>query len=52
MVAFEFNFKHFNIQNKKISDANGITAGINRSNTAVQAVLKQPCLTGGRTGTV
>ncbi|PLW31356.1 hypothetical protein PCASD_18699 [Puccinia coronata f. sp. avenae] len=28
------------------------TAGINRSNTAVQAVLKQPCLTGGRTGTV
>ncbi|PLW55183.1 hypothetical protein PCANC_03258 [Puccinia coronata f. sp. avenae] len=28
------------------------TAGINRSNTAVQAVLGQPCLTGGRTGTV
>ncbi|PLW37122.1 hypothetical protein PCASD_13915 [Puccinia coronata f. sp. avenae] len=28
------------------------TAGINRSNTAVQAVLKQPCSTGGRTGTV
>ncbi|PLW25730.1 hypothetical protein PCANC_25519 [Puccinia coronata f. sp. avenae] len=28
------------------------TAGINRSNTAVQAVLEQPCLTGGRTGTV
>ncbi|PLW10051.1 hypothetical protein PCASD_03949 [Puccinia coronata f. sp. avenae] len=28
------------------------TAGINRSNTAVRAVLKQPCLTGGRTGTV
>ena len=28
------------------------TAGINRSNTAVQAVLKQPCLTGGWTGTV
>ncbi|PLW16054.1 hypothetical protein PCANC_15359 [Puccinia coronata f. sp. avenae] len=25
---------------------------INRSNTAVQAVLKQPCSTGGRTGTV
>ncbi|PLW06704.1 hypothetical protein PCANC_28136 [Puccinia coronata f. sp. avenae] len=28
------------------------TAGNNRSNTAVQAVLKQPCSTGGRTGTV
>ncbi|PLW50734.1 hypothetical protein PCASD_00661 [Puccinia coronata f. sp. avenae] len=28
------------------------TAGINRLNTAVQAVLEQPCLTGGRTGTV
>ncbi|PLW25093.1 hypothetical protein PCASD_26556 [Puccinia coronata f. sp. avenae] len=28
------------------------TAGINRSNTAARAVLKQPCLTGGRTGTV
>ncbi|PLW24063.1 hypothetical protein PCASD_14493 [Puccinia coronata f. sp. avenae] len=28
------------------------TAGINRSNTAVRAVLKQPCLTGGWTGTV
>ncbi|PLW16482.1 hypothetical protein PCANC_18558 [Puccinia coronata f. sp. avenae] len=28
------------------------TAGINRSNTAVRAVLKQPCLTGGRMGTV
>ncbi|PLW56769.1 hypothetical protein PCANC_01636 [Puccinia coronata f. sp. avenae] len=28
------------------------TAGINRSNTAVRAVLEQPCLTGGRTGTV
>ncbi|PLW55275.1 hypothetical protein PCANC_10562 [Puccinia coronata f. sp. avenae] len=28
------------------------TAGINRSNTAVQAVLEQPFLTGGRTGTV
>ncbi|PLW21188.1 hypothetical protein PCANC_05443 [Puccinia coronata f. sp. avenae] len=28
------------------------TAGINRSNTAVRAVLKQPCSTGGRTGTV
>ncbi|PLW07691.1 hypothetical protein PCANC_26897 [Puccinia coronata f. sp. avenae] len=28
------------------------TAGINRLNTAVQAVLKQPCSTGGRTGTV
>ncbi|PLW51254.1 hypothetical protein PCANC_04280 [Puccinia coronata f. sp. avenae] len=27
------------------------TAGINRSNTAVRAVLEQPCLTGGRTGT-
>jgi hypothetical protein len=27
-------------------------ASINRSNTAVQAVLEQPCLTGGRTGTV
>ncbi|PLW09033.1 hypothetical protein PCANC_27520 [Puccinia coronata f. sp. avenae] len=30
----------------------GYTAGINRSNTAVRAVLKQPCLTAGRTGTV
>ncbi|PLW45686.1 hypothetical protein PCASD_07092 [Puccinia coronata f. sp. avenae] len=28
------------------------TAGINRSNTAVRAVLEQPCSTGGRTGTV
>ncbi|PLW44589.1 hypothetical protein PCASD_05177 [Puccinia coronata f. sp. avenae] len=28
------------------------TAGINRSNTAVRAVLKQPCSTSGRTGTV
>ncbi|PLW10736.1 hypothetical protein PCANC_21292 [Puccinia coronata f. sp. avenae] len=28
------------------------TAGINRSNTAVQAVLEQPCSTGGWTGTV
>ncbi|PLW14923.1 hypothetical protein PCANC_14792 [Puccinia coronata f. sp. avenae] len=28
------------------------TAGINRLNTAVRAVLKQPCLTSGRTGTV
>ncbi|PLW42765.1 hypothetical protein PCASD_06855 [Puccinia coronata f. sp. avenae] len=28
------------------------TAGINQSNTAVQAVLEQPCSTGGRTGTV
>ncbi|PLW04617.1 hypothetical protein PCANC_28632, partial [Puccinia coronata f. sp. avenae] len=28
------------------------TAGINRSNTAVRAVLKQPCSTGGWTGTV
>ncbi|PLW30961.1 hypothetical protein PCASD_14853 [Puccinia coronata f. sp. avenae] len=27
-------------------------AGINRSNTAVRAVLEQPCSTGGRTGTV
>ncbi|PLW30535.1 hypothetical protein PCASD_22082 [Puccinia coronata f. sp. avenae] len=29
-----------------------ITAGINRLNTAVRAVLEQPCSTGGRTGTV
>ncbi|PLW35826.1 hypothetical protein PCANC_20989 [Puccinia coronata f. sp. avenae] len=28
------------------------TAGINRSNRAVRAVLEQPCSTGGRTGTV
>ncbi|PLW31034.1 hypothetical protein PCASD_16039 [Puccinia coronata f. sp. avenae] len=28
------------------------TAGINRSNTAVRAVLEQLCLTGGWTGTV
>ncbi|PLW17171.1 hypothetical protein PCANC_08226 [Puccinia coronata f. sp. avenae] len=28
------------------------TAGINRLNTAAQAVLKQPCSTGGRTDTV
>ncbi|PLW33667.1 hypothetical protein PCANC_23083 [Puccinia coronata f. sp. avenae] len=27
------------------------TAGINQSNTAVRAVLKQPCLTGGPAGT-
>ncbi|PLW37132.1 hypothetical protein PCASD_13922 [Puccinia coronata f. sp. avenae] len=32
--------------------AEDLTAGINQSNTAVRAVLKQPCLTGGRTGTV
>ncbi|PLW46351.1 hypothetical protein PCASD_05446 [Puccinia coronata f. sp. avenae] len=30
----------------------GSTAGNNRSNTAVRAVLEQPCSTGGRTGTV
>ncbi|PLW36666.1 hypothetical protein PCASD_14144 [Puccinia coronata f. sp. avenae] len=30
----------------------GVTAGINRSNTAVRAVLEQPCSTGGRAGTV
>ncbi|PLW39402.1 hypothetical protein PCANC_14869 [Puccinia coronata f. sp. avenae] len=30
----------------------GFTANINRSNTAVRAVLEQPCSTGGRTGTV
>ncbi|PLW46657.1 hypothetical protein PCASD_03701 [Puccinia coronata f. sp. avenae] len=29
-----------------------LTAGINRLNTAVRAVLKQPCSTGGQTGTV
>ncbi|PLW46554.1 hypothetical protein PCANC_08541 [Puccinia coronata f. sp. avenae] len=28
------------------------TASINQSNTAARAVLKQPCLTGGRTDTV
>ncbi|PLW06105.1 hypothetical protein PCANC_26098 [Puccinia coronata f. sp. avenae] len=33
-------------------DADMDTAGINRSNTAVRAVLEQPCSTGGRTGTV
>ncbi|PLW47932.1 hypothetical protein PCASD_04922 [Puccinia coronata f. sp. avenae] len=33
-------------------DSGANTAGINRSNTAVQAVLEQPCSTGGRTGTV
>ncbi|PLW08067.1 hypothetical protein PCANC_27391 [Puccinia coronata f. sp. avenae] len=31
---------------------NSHTAGSNRSNTAVRAVLKQPCSTGGCTGTV
>ncbi|PLW34291.1 hypothetical protein PCANC_17682 [Puccinia coronata f. sp. avenae] len=31
---------------------NPITAGNNRLNTAVRAVLEQPCSTGGRTGTV
>ncbi|PLW56671.1 hypothetical protein PCANC_05141 [Puccinia coronata f. sp. avenae] len=31
---------------------NPCTASINRLNTAVRAVLKQPCLTGGQTGTV
>ncbi|PLW11871.1 hypothetical protein PCASD_21711 [Puccinia coronata f. sp. avenae] len=34
------------------STPDGSTAGINRSNTAVRAVLEQPCSTGGRTGTV
>ncbi|PLW09688.1 hypothetical protein PCASD_24517 [Puccinia coronata f. sp. avenae] len=29
-----------------------LTAGINRSNTAVRAVLEQPCSTGDQTGTV
>ncbi|PLW43240.1 hypothetical protein PCASD_07025 [Puccinia coronata f. sp. avenae] len=29
-----------------------LTAGINRSNTAARAVLKQPCSTGGQTDTV
>ncbi|PLW15425.1 hypothetical protein PCANC_17934 [Puccinia coronata f. sp. avenae] len=29
-----------------------VTAGNNQSNTAVRAVLEQPCSTGGRTGTV
>ncbi|PLW25502.1 hypothetical protein PCASD_25232 [Puccinia coronata f. sp. avenae] len=29
-----------------------LTAGNNRSNTAVRAVLEQPCSTGGWTGTV
>jgi hypothetical protein len=36
----------------KILVIQNITAGINWSNTAVQAVLKQPCPTGGWTGTV
>ncbi|PLW37710.1 hypothetical protein PCANC_17159 [Puccinia coronata f. sp. avenae] len=35
-----------------VGAGNPPTAGINRSNTAVQAVLEQPCSTGGRTGTV
>ncbi|PLW35761.1 hypothetical protein PCASD_20647 [Puccinia coronata f. sp. avenae] len=36
----------------RITFLNSFTAGINRSNTAVRAVLEQPCSTGGRTGTV
>ncbi|PLW05053.1 hypothetical protein PCASD_26123 [Puccinia coronata f. sp. avenae] len=36
----------------KIQQQPQCTAGINRSNTAVRAVLEQPCLTGGRTGIV
>ncbi|PLW26401.1 hypothetical protein PCASD_24722 [Puccinia coronata f. sp. avenae] len=36
----------------KHTEFNNCTAGINRSNTAARAVLKQPCSTGGRTDTV
>ncbi|PLW37210.1 hypothetical protein PCASD_15359 [Puccinia coronata f. sp. avenae] len=42
-----------NVPEKKgaVPSNNG-TAGINQSNTAVRAVLEQPCLIGGQTGTV
>ncbi|PLW28837.1 hypothetical protein PCANC_18385 [Puccinia coronata f. sp. avenae] len=40
------------MRRKKRRGVSSGTAGINRSNTAVQAVLEQPCSTGGRTGTV
>ncbi|PLW06225.1 hypothetical protein PCASD_26031 [Puccinia coronata f. sp. avenae] len=40
------------IRLKNNDEIPGNTAGINRSNTAVRAVLEQPCSTGGRTGTV
>ncbi|PLW06294.1 hypothetical protein PCANC_27650, partial [Puccinia coronata f. sp. avenae] len=39
-------------QHENANDLSSSTAGINRLNTAVRAVLKQPCSTGGRTGTV
>ncbi|PLW29091.1 hypothetical protein PCASD_19744, partial [Puccinia coronata f. sp. avenae] len=42
----------FSIQQKVLTYSFESNTGINRSNTAVQAVLKQPCSTGGRTGTV
>ncbi|PLW44134.1 hypothetical protein PCASD_09578 [Puccinia coronata f. sp. avenae] len=40
------------IQQLPTTTLDSCTAGINRSNTAVRAVLEQPCSTGGRTGTV
>ncbi|PLW26793.1 hypothetical protein PCASD_25768 [Puccinia coronata f. sp. avenae] len=46
----EFNF---HLAKSRVRNEHCIgTAGINRSNTAVRAVLEQPCSTGGRTGTV
>ncbi|PLW08081.1 hypothetical protein PCANC_27945 [Puccinia coronata f. sp. avenae] len=48
--SYKLHFSTFLAPWGVITKAN--TAGINRSNTAVRAVLEQPCLTGGRTGTV
>ncbi|PLW21959.1 hypothetical protein PCANC_04355 [Puccinia coronata f. sp. avenae] len=45
------SFKYRSNQFTK-SGLDATTASINRSNTAVQAVLEQLCSTGGRTGTV
>ncbi|PLW28461.1 hypothetical protein PCANC_24354 [Puccinia coronata f. sp. avenae] len=48
--SYKLHFSTFLAPWGVITKAN--TAGINRSNTAVRAVLEQPCSTGGRTGTV
>ncbi|PLW33983.1 hypothetical protein PCANC_16387 [Puccinia coronata f. sp. avenae] len=46
------NIAHVDTFVPKDKTGDSVTAGINRSNTAVRAVLEQPCSTGGRTGTV
>ncbi|PLW19585.1 hypothetical protein PCANC_14958 [Puccinia coronata f. sp. avenae] len=46
------NCKYILADDRLATSSFTITAGINQSNTAVRAVLEQPCSTGGRTGTV